>query len=337
MSQFDLRVFAEELNIKAQSHPIGDLQQVRAALHGTRAVGRRIFSSLTITDEWAFHHGGRSELQFNIGFDGQKGKMLRYGVAFSFETSRSLPTINVLIPKVKLFNDFLRLYPDLYGDMRMWHWQGERSSEYSPTPIAPELVTNGVFVFFGKRGPVDALDADLILTNMDRLLPLYEYVESNGRRQPLLSSTEKSFMFQPGLTKKLPATKATRAQKELDVSLRHNILQEALYHKLVDEYGPDNVGTELPTGVGTSVDLVVRRPDAFWFYEIKTFQSPRACIREAVGQLLEYSFWPGSKEACRLVVVGESAAQKDALEYCRRLKKRFSLPIEYQQIAIKNG
>ncbi len=204
MSKFGLRAIAEELNKKAHSHPMGDLQQLRAALHGTRPAGHRIFSSLTITDDWAFHHGGRSELQFNIGFDGSKGKMLRYGVAFSFKTSRSLPTIDVLIPKVKLFNDFLRLYPDLYSYMRMWHWQNGRSSEYSPAAIAPELVLNGVFVFLGNRTPVDALDPDVVLTAMDRFLPLYEYVESGGQRQPLPTSKKKHSFSNPDSRKNSP-------------------------------------------------------------------------------------------------------------------------------------
>ena len=120
-----------------------------------------------------------------------KGENAQIWSGVLFKTSRSLPTIDVLIPKVKLFNDFLRLYPDLYSYMRMWHWQNGRSSEYSPAAIAPELVLNGVFVFLGNRTPVDALDPDVVLTAMDRFLPLYEYVESGGqdsRSQPLKKS-----------------------------------------------------------------------------------------------------------------------------------------------------
>lgn len=114
----------------------------------------------------------------------------------------------------------------------------------------------------------------------------------------------------------------------------HNELQEALYRWLVSLYGAEHVGTELPSGVGTSVDVVVCRTDGYWFYEIKTGHSPRACLREAVGQLLEYAFWPGAQEATRLIVVGETAMDKDAEEYLGRLKKRFALPIEYEQITV---
>jgi hypothetical protein len=96
----------------------------------------------TIHSRWAFHHGGRSELQFNIGLETiSQLNQLRHGVAFSFELSQALPDIDVLIPKVRLFNDYLLLYPELYADMRMWHHrQHVRSSDYSPGPILPELV-----------------------------------------------------------------------------------------------------------------------------------------------------------------------------------------------------
>ena len=79
---------------------------------------------------------------------------------------------------------------------------------------------------------------------------------------------------------------------------------------------------------------MVRQGDQFWFYEIKTYLSPRACIREAIGQLLEYSHWPGAKRASRLIVVGESPLDDDGSEYLRRLKNELALPIEYEQIPI---
>lgn len=82
------------------------------------------------------------------------------------------------------------------------------------------------------------------------------------------------------------------------------------------------------------MDIVVRRENVYWFYEVKTSRFPRACLREAVGQLLEYAFWPGAQEANRLVVVGESPIDKDATEYLCRLKEHFSLPIEYEQVTM---
>jgi hypothetical protein len=80
--------------------------------------------------------------------------------------------------------------------------------------------------------------------------------------------------------------------------------------------------------------VVVRRKMGFWIYEIKTSDSPRACLREAIGQLLEYAYWPGGmqKKARRLVVVGKMPIDSNTKQYLNRLKQQFSLPIEYRHV-----
>jgi hypothetical protein len=123
---------------------------------------------------------------------------------------------------------------------------------------------------------------------------------------------------------------------QLDIALRHNEIQRALYWRLVEQYGEDNVGTECSGLFGTRIDVVVRDGPNWWCYEIKTSHSPRACMREAVGQLLEYSFWPGRQSAPRLVVVGETPLDDDGAAYLTRLKQFVDLPLEYESIAIPN-
>ena len=336
MNEYDIHEIARELNSRCDSYEIGRLQEIRKTIKNfLRRPGPHIFSGQTIHDDWAFHHGGRPELQFNIGKDGSDGTMLRHGIAFSFQTSRTLPTIDPLKPKVRLFNDFIRLYPDTYADMRMWHFQQEtRSDEYMPSAIPSERVREGVFVFLGKLFPLEQLDYDRILSDFDRLLPLYRYVESNGLLHPTAVFDSHPFAFRPGCTIKSSQTTAHLARDPIDVTLRHNLMQEALYNRLVSEYGAENVGTELSSGVGTRIDVVVRHSGLFWFYEIKTAHSPRACIREAIGQLLEYSYWSNAQEATKLIIVGETPLDTEGEEYLNLLRKRFSIPIEYESIVL---
>lgn len=332
----DISAIAKELNSRAISHPIGHLQTIRAKLQKlSHRSGSVIFSLQTIHPKWAFHHGGRKELQFNIGVEEISGGIeLRHGVAFSFQPSRSLPSIDVLIPKVRLYNDYLQLYPELYADMRMWHFrQGERSTDYPPSSITSDLVTSGTFVFLGKRQASDNLNYDTILHDFDRLLTLYEYVESSGTEESGKSSVKKGFHFRPGFTTKSLTASATLAERELNINLKHNILQAALCRKLISKYGSDNVRDEQPSGLGTKIDVVLRRgKDKYWYFEIKTASSPQACIREAFGQILEYAYWPGAHEAERLIICGENPIDEDGKKYLRQLKRRFQLPIEYQQI-----
>jgi len=161
----------------------------------------------------------------------------------------------------------------------------------------------------------------------------YELLESRGETAPLpLPKT--GFSFKARASKKVKTAKAMLSEKELDLDLRHNLIQEALSQRLATKYGEHNVSTEQPSGVGTVIDIVVKMKDEYWFYEIKTALTARACLREAIGQLLEYGFWPGAQEPTRIIVVGESPLDKEGQDYLSRLRKRFSLPIEYEAIVI---
>ena len=333
----DIALIANALNERARTHPIGELQTIRTKL---KRLGRRpsrdIFAPKTIHAGWACHLGGRTELQFNIGREMRSGELeFRHGVAFSLDTSQALPDITVLIPKMEHFNTYLQIYSDSYSDMRMWYYQKKQpSGDFSPASVASEmhkLFEKGTFVFFGKRQPARSIDYEAVLDDLDRLLPLYQYVESKGVWQPSIES----FQFRAGCSVKVSETTASLAERKLNINLRHNMLQAALTTRLIERFGKDNVADEHQSGLGTKIDAVVRREvNEYWYYEIKTALSPRACLREAIGQVLEYAYWPGvrGREATRLIVCGETPLDDDGRAYLLTLTKRFELPIEYEQI-----
>jgi hypothetical protein len=90
VSDFDLGPIARSLNARAALYAIGGLQDIRRKLRGySKRPSSDIFTSHTIHPHWAFHYGGRTELQFNIGLEDVSGEPeLRHGVAFSFEPSQ---------------------------------------------------------------------------------------------------------------------------------------------------------------------------------------------------------------------------------------------------------
>lgn len=97
------------------------------------------------------------------------------------------------------------------------------------------------------------------------------------------------------------------------------------------KHGEKCVGTEVPTGQGTSIDVVVKTDTDCWFYEIKTAPSAKACIRQAIPQLLEYAYWDGDvKKVDRLIVVGPVPVTVDASTYLEYLRNTFSIPIFYE-------
>lgn len=218
--RFDISAIANELNLRASGHAVGKLQTMRTRIHGfSRRPGSTIFSRQTTDARWAFHHGGRKELQFNIGTEEPSGFLeLRHGLAFSFQLSHSLPSIAPLIPKVRLFNDYLRLYPERYADLRMWHYhngRSYRSSDYPAGAISGGLVQPGFFVFLGTRQPLDAVNYETVLNDFDRLLPLYCYVESGAKETLLENADSHRFEFRAGVVARASTTSATLAQREL--------------------------------------------------------------------------------------------------------------------------
>jgi len=246
----EMEEIANELNLRSESHKIGSLQEIRREIKGlARRPTRHIFSAQSVQEDYAFHLGGRTELQFNVGWDNVGGKQyLRHGVAFSLEPSQTLLSIEPLIPKVARFNEFIRTYPDELPDFRMWHYADDtRSSNYRVCEIPPELVRPHVFIFIGRLGSAEQPNYDLILNDFDRLLALYRFVEGTDSF-PLLNANQAKFQFSPGCTVKQSSAVASLPERTLDVNLRHNDIQLSLYGYLVGKYGKEAVGTECNNG-----------------------------------------------------------------------------------------
>ncbi len=332
--ELDLRSIVTELNSLAEDYRVGNLQQLRWIIRGRS--GNRNGMRWVIpkdSDGYAFHWGGRKELQFNLGIEDNR---IRYGVAFSFEPSSSYSVDDLhgfLDPKIERFNDYLGWNPDEYPTMKMWHWaNGERSKEFRAGPIRMNLYEPDLFIFLGRISTPDNWNPHGVLKTFDELLPLYEHVEGHSssslRRQ---RRGTVGFSFKPGCTIKSRRTIAKLHPGISNIRLRHNDMQFALYGKLASKYGKDNVGTENPSGNGLPIDVVVKYEDiTYSFYEIKTSHVPRICIREAIGQLLEYAFWIGGGPVVKhLVVVGPNPMDDEAEEYLSELKGKFGLPISY--------
>lgn len=140
------------------------------------------------------------------------------------------------------------------------------------------------------------------------------------------------FSFQSGLRPRVHSATGTKTDTELELDLRHNKMQEVLFENLANQYGSENVGTEVPNGAGGLIDVVVRREDEYEFYELKVGMSPRECLRAAIGQLLEYAYWPSAHPAARLVVVGEDDLDGAGQGYLETLEQEVGLEIGYLRI-----
>ena len=136
------------INSLAQDYQIGQLQEIRKAFKGLKKIPASIFTKTTIKDDYAFHFGGRKEIQFNVGFENRNE--IRHGVAFSLETSQALPRIDVLIPKINSFNLYMKSHETQYSDMRMWYYDNERSTDFKKLYIPENLIHPDIFIFIGN-------------------------------------------------------------------------------------------------------------------------------------------------------------------------------------------
>lgn len=335
-----------ELNERAPDHAFGKLQDIRKKRRPLqKRPNQHPFRSTSKCGRYAYHCGGRKELQFNVGKDkdGADNDRLRWGIAVSLEPSRSMPDATAMHPKLRKLGSFLETHGDRMGKLglEMWDWTGpkkerRRSANRPPQRIARDLYDEGTFVFVGKQAPFEAFDPACVLRDFDFLLPIYEHVEFEPDGVAPVLYEPRSFEFQPDRAaesgNRSATTTATRTAGVSPVSLRHASLQGALKRALCREGA--EVATEHRDGRGGYIDLVARRDGKLEFYEIKTDATPRLAIRHAVGQLLEYAYWPAPIRPSLLVVVAERPLDEEGEDYLRTLEEETGLPIDYRQVSV---
>jgi len=328
----EINIIANKLNELSKDYEIGKLQKTRKIIRGLKRVYTfDIFSSETIKERYAFHSGGRTELQYNIGFDfdGNGAEKLRYGLAFSLKESRSLPSISALKPQILNFNILLKNNPDIFSDYMMWEDFDHKITV--PHLISSESVKTGNFIFLGKLTDSSDINYKEILSTFDAMLPIYEYVmtETDGGT---LKETTKSFEFTKTNPKPSKKHSYFREQIAVDVDARHYAVQEKLYKQLSETYGEKYVSKEHPIFGRNKIDIAVKNDTEYFFYEIKITSTARECIRQAMGQILEYGYYPGKKNADKLIIVGEHEPDQSTDQYLKFLGSSFGLSLEYLKI-----
>jgi len=331
-----IRKIAYEINDLSRGYNIGKLQSIRTEIKKLkRRPGSDIFKDSTIdkNDGWAFHYGGRKELQFNIGLEDEG---FRYGIALSLEASHTLPDISILYPKAKRLNQFIRQYPDFFAEYKMWNYQENGRSRIGPVKeISEDLLKLHTFIFIGKLQPENKINYDEVLKTYDELLKPYIFVEKNDNSEIIEYDINENDEFNFEVkNRKLPKNRDyTLEEKSINLSVRHTLVQEKLIKILGEKYGYNNVSPEHQIG-GKKIDVVLKNGNKFVFYEIKMNGSAKACIRDAIGQLMEYAYWPNRENADLLVVVGEEEIDPKTAIYLKHLKDNYNLPIQYEKISI---
>lgn len=337
MQTVNLDDILSALNDLAPGYRFGALQDIRKERRPLqKRPSRHPFRF--VHGDWAHHVGGREELQFNVGIE-EEESMLRWGIAISLQPSRSLPDVTVLYPKLRKLSSMLEVHGDHLHrlGLEMWDWpggaEGRRSHNRVPQRVADYLYLPGAFVFVGRQARIEEFDPVRVLRDFDILLPVYEFVEFEPDGTPPVLYEERGFVFEPNRAAEenwVRTTTVTRRPGVSQVSLWHRVLQDKLKSELEREGAV--VSIENRDGRGGYIDLVACRDGEYEFYEIKTDASARLAIRHAIGQVLEYAYWPPAARPKRVVVVAEPPLYPEAADYLRTLETETGLTIGYRQV-----
>lgn len=214
-------------------------------------------------------------------------------------------------------------------------WLAEMRLQLSAVGVDPRMfdkfITPENFaVIKFKVQDLQLLDTPLEFFYGDPAVTSDYYNLKNYIQEPSLPALSNKFVFKPGFN--LPTDKKQLAydQHERNVNNFHNHVQTRLFEKLCEQYGSENVGAENNTGVGSRIDLVVRRGKKFALYEIKTGPSLQSCVREAIGQLLEYRHMIGHTHVSKLIVVSPHLPEKWTESYLSTLRSEHKIPVYYE-------
>ncbi|AYH27066.1 MULTISPECIES: hypothetical protein [Pectobacterium] len=173
----------------------------------------------------------------------------------------------------------------------------------------------------------------------DPAVPSNYYNLLNYRCQPSFSKLNNTFDFVSGNNDKKGTGNRRNSGIDIEIEYLHNDIQSGIYNSLCLEYGSENVGTENNTGYNSRVDIVVRlNKSSFYFYEIKTNTSVLACIREAIGQVIEYvHFRDNPVNVDKMFIIGIYPPNEDEVRYMKTLREEYNIPIYYRQCFTKNN
>ncbi|MCP9494834.1 MAG: hypothetical protein MSG64_10310 [Pyrinomonadaceae bacterium MAG19_C2-C3] len=122
----------------------------------------------------------------------------------------------------------------------------------------------------------------------------------------------------------------TVAYRSAYVEQKHKKLQLALKKKLIKEFGESSV----VLFEENDIDVKLFQPNHLVFYEVKTAPYAANCIREALGQLLHYSFSDKDLREKKLVVVGQYSPTPKDLKFIEYLKSLLNIEFEYESVSL---
>lgn len=94
-------------------------------------------------------------------------------------------------------------------------------------------------------------------------------------------------------------------------------------------YKDFEISTEKTRISNNLVDCAAKNKNKHILFEVKTANSVLACIRQALGQIMEYALLDTSLDVEQLIIIGPAIPNDNDLIYFQNLKDKLKLPLQY--------
>ncbi|MGE8426318.1 MAG: hypothetical protein ACN6O7_00510 [Sphingobacterium sp.] len=175
---------------------------------------------------------------------------------------------------------------------------------------------------------------EIITTSRYKLLSSIDHINEGFK-----AAVNQKFDFETGSIEAELAISGKRIRKASSIELNylHNELQRKFLKFLQSQFGKENVRRECLTAGSCRIDISRKSDDGFIFYELKVYNSPRQSIREAIGQLLDYCYFPNVQQAQELVLVTNKAPDMETQQYIETLKQMLKINFGYIHFCLEKG
>lgn len=216
----------------------------------------------------------------------------------------------------------------------------------APSGAQARLVIGAYAIVKGLDKPIykhceelgHTIEVDFIETNLDYELPFgyghtIHKVEDHDRITSIFGYYSDELAESVDESKELHFKNTDTVKIESSagyvLSRAHNKIQNLLITNLAEIYGSERVKVEQ-----NYIDVLVELDDKFIIYEVKSSFSANHCIREALGQILQYGhdLKKNSNKTIEYVVVGPSNIDKSDDSFYRYVANSIEEPFSYQRV-----
>lgn len=131
--------------------------------------------------------------------------------------------------------------------------------------------------------------------------------------------------------KKSTNTRKKIFNSECEYDPYHDQMQNAIYDLLKTSKQYDYKRVYIEKG---RVDIkAITKENAWHYFELKT-DNPKQSIRKALGQIMEYAYFPDMEKAEKLIIVADEEPNQEVIKYLQYIRKKFNLPLTYRSFNI---